>query len=150
MVHMSEAGCLSLTIRCHASETANLGLMLTGLSEDLDALSIFQTMAQTQGTICFVMDFSLNQCPLFSLVSRCLLALQYYHQPHYAKHGLFQPGVFAQQDRNVSDKGDEADDTTNDVLLAVQVGLTRGVELGVVCEVVVTFREEAEGRFSGQ
>jgi hypothetical protein len=122
--------------------------MMTSMSEGLNTLSVFQAMAQTQGILCFVTAFPLNQCRLLALAPRCLLALQYHHQTHYTKHGLFQPRVFTQQDRDVSDKGDEPDNAADDVLLAVQVGLTRGVELGVVREVVVTFREEAERRFS--
>ena len=105
-------------------------------------------MVSRKKALCLERSSPLNQCPLPSLIPLRLLALQHHHQPHYAQHGLFQPRVLAQQNRDVADKGNEADHAADDVLFAVQVGLARGVELGVVCEVVVAFCEEAEGGFS--
>jgi hypothetical protein len=56
--------------------------------------------------------------------------------------------VFAQQNRNVSDKRYEADYAADDVFFAVQEGLAGRVELGVVCDVVVALCEEAQGGFA--
>ena len=77
-----------------------------------------------------------------------LFSLQNHHQPHYPQHDLLQPRVLAQQDGDVSNKGNEADHAANHVLLAVQERLALGVELGIVCEVVVTLGEKAEGRLA--
>ena len=66
----------------------------------------------------------------------------------FRSHGLLQPRVLAQQDGNVSHKGDEADDAADDVFLAREEGLARRVEFRVVGEVVVAFGEEAEGGFT--
>jgi hypothetical protein len=56
--------------------------------------------------------------------------------------------VLAQKNRDVSDEGNEADHAANDVFFAVQKRLAGSVEFGVVCDVVVTLCEEAEGRFA--
>lgn len=53
--------------------------------------------------------------------------------------------MFAQHDCDVSNEWYEADDAADDVFFAVEEGLAGGVELGVVCEVVVALGEEAEG-----
>ena len=56
--------------------------------------------------------------------------------------------MLAQQDGDVSNKGNEADHAANHVLLAGKERLALGVELGIVCEVVVTLGEKAEGRLA--
>lgn len=56
--------------------------------------------------------------------------------------------MLAQQDGDVSNKGNETDHAANHVLLAVKERLALGVELGIVCEVVVTLGEKAEGRLA--
>jgi hypothetical protein len=77
-----------------------------------------------------------------------LFSLQNHHQTHYPQHDLLQPWVLAQQDGDVSNKGNEADHAANHVLLAVEERLALGVELGIVCEVVVTLGEKTEGRLT--
>jgi hypothetical protein len=79
---------------------------------------------------------------------RSLFPLQYHHQTHYPQHDLLQPWVFAQQNCDVSDEGNEADYAANDIFFAVQERLAGSVEFGVVCDVVVTLCEEAEGCFA--
>jgi hypothetical protein len=64
-----------------------------------------------------------------------LFPLQHHHDSHYTQHDLFQPRVLAQQNGNVSDKGDESDDAADDVLFAVEEGLTGGVEFRIVCDI---------------
>jgi hypothetical protein len=56
--------------------------------------------------------------------------------------------VLAQQNGDVSNKGNEANHAANHVLLAVEERLALCVELGIVCEVVVTLSEKAEGRLA--
>ena len=74
--------------------------------------------------------------------------LQHDHQPHQPQHDLLEPWVFAQQYRDVSDEGYEADYATDDVFFAVQEGLTGCVKFSIVCDVVVALGEEAEGCFA--
>jgi integral membrane sensor domain MASE1 len=76
------------------------------------------------------------------------LSLQHDHQTHYAQHDLLQPWVFAQQNCNVSDEGNETDDASDNIFFTVQEGLPGGVEFGVVCEVVVALCKEPEGCFA--
>jgi hypothetical protein len=75
--------------------------------------------------------------------------LQDDHQTHHSQHDLLQPRVFAQENSNIADKGNKADNTSNHVLLTVQVRLALSVELGVVCKVVVTLGEKLERGFAG-
>jgi hypothetical protein len=77
-----------------------------------------------------------------------LFPLQHHHDSHYTQHDLFQPRVLAQQNGNVSDKGDESDNAADDVFFAVEERLAGRVEFGIVCDIVVTFCEEAEGGFA--
>jgi hypothetical protein len=56
--------------------------------------------------------------------------------------------VFAQQNCDVSDEGNEADYAANDVFFAVQERLAGSVEFGVVCDVVVALCEQAERCFA--
>jgi hypothetical protein len=79
-----------------------------------------------------------------------LFPLQDNHQTHHSQHDLLQPRVFAQENSNIADEGNEADDTSNHILLTVQERLALGVELGVVCKVVVTLGEKLEGGFAGR
>lgn len=53
--------------------------------------------------------------------------------------------MLAQQDGDISNKGDEADDASNNVLFAVQEGLAGSIQFCVVCNVVVALGEEPEG-----
>jgi hypothetical protein len=62
---------------------------------------------------------------------------------------LLQPWIFAQENSNIADERNEADHASDHILLAVQEGLALGVELGIVCKVVVTLGEKAEGGFAG-
>ena len=75
--------------------------------------------------------------------------LQDNHQTHHSQHDLLQPRVFAQEDSNIADKGNEADYASDHILLAVQEGLALSVELGIVCKVVVTLGEKAKRGFAG-
>jgi hypothetical protein len=84
----------------------------------------------------------------FPAQDRTSLPLQHHHQTHYPQHDLLQPWVFAQQDRDVSDKRDETGNAANDIFFAVQERLASRVKLGVICHIVVTFGEEAEGCFT--
>ena len=56
--------------------------------------------------------------------------------------------MLAQQNGDVSNKGYEADDASDDIFFTVQEGLAGGVEFGVVREVVVALGQEAEGCFA--
>ena len=58
--------------------------------------------------------------------------------------------MLTEQDCDVAHEGYEANYATNDVLLAVQEGLALGVELGIVCEVVVALSEQTEGCFAAR
>jgi len=93
------------------------------------------------------MSPSKAQCraALYSL----LFPLQHHHQTHHAQHSLLEPRVLTQQNGNVAHKRYESNHAPNHVFFAVEEGLARGVEFGVVCEVVVAFCEEAEGCFAG-
>lgn len=53
--------------------------------------------------------------------------------------------MFAQQNRDIADEGDESDDAPNDVFFAVEERLAGGIKLGVVCDIVVALGEESEG-----
>ena len=50
--------------------------------------------------------------------------------------------MLAQHDRHVANARDVAAHTPNDVRFSVQVALSFGVEFGVVCHIVVAFRQE--------
>lgn len=70
--------------------------------------------------------------------------LQHNRQAHNGQHRRLQPGVLGEQDRDIADKGHEADHAPYHVLFAVEVPLVRGVEIRVVGGVVVAFGEELE------
>jgi hypothetical protein len=72
-----------------------------------------------------------------------LFPLQDNHQTHHSQHDLLQPRVFAQENSNIADEGNEADDTSNHILLTVQERLALG-------KVVVTLGEKLEGGFAGR
>jgi hypothetical protein len=77
-------------------------------------------------------------------------SLQYHHHTHQPQHDLLQPWVLAQQDRDVSHKRDEAGYASHDVFFAVEEGLAGGIEFGIVGNIVVTLREEAERCFAAE
>lgn len=56
--------------------------------------------------------------------------------------------MLTEQDCNIADKGDEADYTSNNVLLAIEEGLSCSVKFGVVCDVVVALGQETERSFT--
>jgi hypothetical protein len=56
--------------------------------------------------------------------------------------------VLTQQDCDISDEWNEANYASNDIFFAVQEGLARGVELGVVRDIVIALGEQAEGCFA--
>jgi len=103
--------------------------------------------SETLPTFLTLMSPSKAQCraALYSL----LFPLQHHHQTHHAQHSLLEPRVLTQQNGNVAHKRYESNHAPNHVFFAVEEGLARGVEFGVVCEVVVAFCEEAEGCFAG-
>lgn len=71
-----------------------------------------------------------------------LFSLQHNCECHKPEHCCLQPGIFAQEDRHVAHKRHVAQHTANDVLLAVEEALAAGVELGVICCVVVALGQE--------
>lgn len=70
-------------------------------------------------------------------------------QAHERQHHSLEPRVLGQQDGNVAHERNVADYAANNICLAVQEVLTSGVELGVVCCIVVTLGQELEGRCLG-
>ena len=66
----------------------------------------------------------LNTLPIlktydFHLQLQLSFPLQHHHQSHQPQHDLLQPWVFAQQDRDISDKWYETDYAADDVFFTV-------------------------------
>jgi hypothetical protein len=70
-----------------------------------------------------------------------LFALQYDRQPHNAQHHGLQPGMLAQHDRHVANTWDISSDAADDVLFAVEITLPSSIQLRIVCDVIVAFRQ---------
>lgn len=56
--------------------------------------------------------------------------------------------MFAQENCDVSNERNETDNASDNVLFAIEEGLTSGIKFGIVCEIVVTLGEKAEWRFA--
>ena len=50
--------------------------------------------------------------------------------------------MFAQHDCNIAHTRDIASHAADNVFFAIEVGLSPGIELGIVCDIVVAFRKE--------
>lgn len=74
--------------------------------------------------------------------------MHYHRQRHETQHDGLEPGVLAQQDRDIADEGHVAHHATDDVLRAIEVALAASVQFGVVGCVVVALGEELEWCFS--
>lgn len=56
--------------------------------------------------------------------------------------------MLAQQDRNIADERNKADYAANNIFFAVEEELALGVELSIICEVVVALGEQTKGCFA--
>lgn len=61
----------------------------------------------------------------FPSITQCifcqLLSLNHHHQSHKSKHHCLEPGVLAEHDSNVSNHGDVATNTANNILRPVEI-----------------------------
>lgn len=90
-----------------------------------------------------------NPCASIQCLQRPLLfSLQHHHDTHQTQHDLLEPWILAQENCDISYERNEADYASYDVFLAVEKRLAGGIELGVICDVVVALREEAERCFA--